>query len=112
MSVIKGGREAWTSYEVVERFPNATLVSANLHTGRTHQIRVHFQHLGFPLVGDEVYGKRQNVRLRELTNYMPPRQMLHARKLAFVHPGTNKPVKFEAPWPEDFANAVQVLRSR
>ena len=111
MAVIKGGREAWTSYETVERLSNATLVSANLHTGRTHQIRVHFQHLGFPLVGDPVYGKRQNVRLRELTNYAAPRQMLHARKLAFAHPRTSKPVKFEAPWPEDFAGAVKALRS-
>lgn len=110
MAVVKGGREAWTSYEVVERFAGATLVSANLHTGRTHQIRVHFQHLGFPLVGDDTYGKRHNVRLRELTNYIAPRQMLHARKLAFIHPCTAKEMKFEAPWPEDFAAAVKALR--
>ncbi len=112
MAVVKGGREAWTSYEVIERFRGATLVSATLHTGRTHQIRVHFQHLGFPLVGDNTYGKRHNVRLRELTNYTAPRQMLHARKLAFKHPRTGKPVKFEAPWPEDFAAAVKAFRGR
>ncbi len=112
MSVVKGGREAWTSFEVVERFPGATLVSANLHTGRTHQIRVHFQHLGFPLVGDDTYGKRHNARLRELTNYAAPRQMLHARKLAFTHPRSAKLVKFEAPWPADFATAVKALRQQ
>ena len=112
MAVVKGGREAWTSYEVTEALRSATLVAAQLHTGRTHQIRVHFQHLGFPLVGDETYGKRQNARLRELTNYAAPRQMLHARKLAFTHPRTNKVMEFEAPWPEDFSQAVKALRSR
>jgi 23S rRNA pseudouridine1911/1915/1917 synthase len=112
MAVVKTGREAWTSYEIAERFPGATLVSANLHTGRTHQIRVHFQHLGFPLVGDDTYGKRHNIRLRELTSYTAPRQMLHARKLAFTHPRTGKQVKFEAPWPEDFAAAVKMLREK
>jgi 23S rRNA pseudouridine1911/1915/1917 synthase len=111
MAVVKDGREAWTSYEVMERLHGATLVSANLHTGRTHQIRVHFQHLGFPLVGDDTYGKRHNARLRELANYAAPRQMLHARQLAFTHPRTGKQVKFEAPWPEDFAEAVKTLRS-
>ncbi|HEY0551763.1 MAG TPA: RluA family pseudouridine synthase [Verrucomicrobiae bacterium] len=112
MAVVKSGREAWTSYEVAERLRGATLVSANLHTGRTHQIRVHFQHLGFPLVGDDTYGKRHNVRLRELTDYSAPRQMLHARQLAFTHPRTGKQVKFEAPWPEDFVAAVEKLRAR
>ena len=62
MAVVKRGREAWTSYEVVERLRRATLVQVRLHTGRTHQIRVHFQHLGFPLVGDGTYGKKQNTR--------------------------------------------------
>jgi 23S rRNA pseudouridine1911/1915/1917 synthase len=111
MAARKGGREAWTSYELVERLRAATLVQAQLHTGRTHQIRVHFQYLGFPLVGDDTYGRRQNARLRELTNYTAPRQMLHARSLAFTHPRTGKTVKFEAPWPADFAAAVVALRS-
>ena len=57
------GRDAWTSYRVIERLKHATFVQATLHTGRTHQIRVHFQHIGFPLVGDETYGARQNQRL-------------------------------------------------
>lgn len=110
MAARQGGRTAWTSYEVVERLRAATLVQAQLHTGRTHQIRVHFQHLGFPLAGDDTYGKKQNARLRELTNYAPPRQMLHARTLAFKHPRTGKAVKFEARWPEDFATVVVALR--
>ena len=110
MAVVKGGREAWTSYEITEPLRSATLVAAQLHTGRTHQIRVHFQHLGFPLVGDDTYGKKQNVRLCDLTGYIAPRQMLHARDLAFTHPRTGKRVKFGAPWPEDFAVTVQSLR--
>jgi 23S rRNA pseudouridine1911/1915/1917 synthase len=111
MAVVKGGREARTSYEVIESLRGATLVAAQLHTGRTHQIRVHFQHLGFPLVGDDTYGKKQNAGLRELTGYVAPRQMLHARELAFTHPRTGKQVKFTAPRPEDFAVAVKALRT-
>src|SRR5262245_10565388 len=76
------GRAARTSYHVLERLRGATLVEAILHTGRTHQIRVHFQFLGFPLVGDLTYGNRQNQRLEELTNYDAPRQMLHAFRLS------------------------------
>src|SRR5215469_10745886 len=84
------GREARTTYHVLERLRGATLVEAILHTGRTHQIRVHFQFLGFPLVGDLTYGNRQNQRLEELTSYSAPRQMLHAFKLSFTHPRTGK----------------------
>ena len=103
MAVTYGrGREAWTSYRVVEHWPGITLVEARLHTGRTHQIRVHFQHLGFPLVGDTTYGKRPNQRLTELTGYTAPRQLLHAQKLIFTHPRTGAPIAVEAPWPPDF----------
>ena len=105
-----GGREARTSYEVLERLNSATLVAALLHTGRTHQIRVHFQHLGCPLVGDETYGNRQNQRLTELTRYTAPRQMLHAFNLSFIHPRTGRAVSFEAPRPEDFNDALFALR--
>jgi 23S rRNA pseudouridine1911/1915/1917 synthase len=112
MAVVERGRESHTSYEIVERLRGATLVRARLHTGRTHQIRVHFQHLGFPLVGDETYGRKQNARLSEQFGFEAPRQMLHARKLAFVHPRSSKQVTFEAPWPADFAHAVQQLRGK
>ncbi len=103
------GRAAHTSYRVLERLNSATLVEAQLHTGRTHQIRVHFQFLGHPLVGDEIYGARQNVRLKELTNYAAPRVMLHARELSFVHPRTEEEMTFEAPLPEDFREALRFL---
>jgi 23S rRNA pseudouridine1911/1915/1917 synthase len=105
------GRAARTSYHVLERLRSATLVEAILHTGRTHQIRVHFQFLGFPLVGDRTYGNRQNQRLEELTNYTAPRQMLHAFRLSFTHPRTGKRMSFEAPLPEDFRDALSALKS-
>jgi 23S rRNA pseudouridine1911/1915/1917 synthase len=107
----QAGREAWTAYKVIERLKGATLVETILHTGRTHQIRVHFQHLGYPIAGDETYGKRHNLRLKELTNYSAPRQLLHAYKLGFDHPRTQKKVRFQAPWPEDFQEAIRALRS-
>jgi 23S rRNA pseudouridine1911/1915/1917 synthase len=110
MAAVEGGREAWTSFEIVERFRGATLVRAHLHTGRTHQIRVHFQHLGHPLLGDDTYGKKHNARLRENTGYDAPRQLLHARTLAFAHPRTGERVTFEARWPEDFESALRRLR--
>jgi 23S rRNA pseudouridine1911/1915/1917 synthase len=104
------GREAWTSYRTVEPLHGATLVEATLRTGRTHQIRVHFQYLGYPLVGDATYGQRQNRRLAELTAYTAPRVMLHAYQLAFEHPCTGEPMDFEAPLPEDFRQAIAALR--
>lgn len=104
------GREAHTSYRVLERLEGATLVEARLHTGRTHQVRVHFKFLGHPLVGDETYGHRQNVRLQELTRYRAPRQMLHARQLGFIHPRTGRSLEFQAPLPEDFKDALLRLR--
>jgi 23S rRNA pseudouridine1911/1915/1917 synthase len=104
------GREARTSYKVLERLRATTFVEAGLHTGRTHQIRVHFQFLGFPLVGDLTYGQRQNRRLEELVGFAAPRVMLHAFRLAFIHPRTGKRVEFEAPLPEDFQGLLKALR--
>ena len=106
----RGGRDSWTSYVVRERLRGSTLVQATLHTGRTHQIRVHFQHLGFPLVGDDTYAKRQNARLAELTGFRAARQMLHARHLTFTHPRTERLHTFTAPCPEDFQRALETLR--
>ncbi|HEX3800872.1 MAG TPA: RluA family pseudouridine synthase [Verrucomicrobiae bacterium] len=105
------GREAWTSYRVLQRLHAATLMEALLHTGRTHQIRVHFQHLGFPVVGDDTYGARQNKRLMELTGYAAPRQLLHARKLTILHPRKKKKLTCEAPLPEDFKAALKALKA-
>jgi 23S rRNA pseudouridine1911/1915/1917 synthase len=88
MAVTEGtGREAWTSYRVLERWPEATWVEAELHTGRT----------------------RQNKRLANNTGYSAPRQMLHAWRLAFRHPRTGRQLKIEAPWPPDFEEATRRL---
>ncbi len=112
MAIVESGkgREARTSYRILERLRSATLVQVVLHTGRTHQIRVHFQHLGFPLAGDRVYGGKQNVRLKTQTNYTASRQMLHSYSLTFQHPRTGQTISCTAPWPEDFKNAVVSLR--
>jgi 23S rRNA pseudouridine1911/1915/1917 synthase len=104
------GRAAHTSWRVLERLKAATLVEAQIHTGRTHQIRVHFQFLGHPVVGDDTYGAKPNARLKELTNYAAPRVLLHAKELFFIHPRTQKPVQFTAPLPEDFQHALKLLR--
>ena len=67
------------------------------------------EHLGYPLVGDSIYGKKQNARFLELTGYQAPRHMLHAARLGFTHPKTGQFLVCEAPWPEDFATAVATL---
>jgi 23S rRNA pseudouridine1911/1915/1917 synthase len=104
------GRAAHTKWRALERLAGATLVEARIMTGRTHQIRVHFQFLGYPVVGDKTYGARQNKRLADETGYEAPRVMLHSRELAFIHPGTEKKMSFEAPLPEDFEEALERLR--
>jgi 23S rRNA pseudouridine1911/1915/1917 synthase len=104
------GRAAHTSWRVLEQLHHATLVEAQIHTGRTHQIRVHFQHLGHPVVGDDTYGAQKNKRLKELANYAAPRVLLHAKELSFIHPRTEKPLKFSAPLPDDFKQALKLLR--
>jgi 23S rRNA pseudouridine1911/1915/1917 synthase len=104
------GREARTSYRVLERLRGATLVEVMLHTGRTHQIRVHCQFIGFPLLGDMTYGQRQNRRFEELFGFSAPRVMLHAHHLAFIHPRTAQRSSFEAPLPPDFEDVLKALR--
>ncbi len=104
------GRAAHTSWRVLEKLHHAAHVEAEIHTGRTHQIRVHLLHLGHPLLGDETYGAKQNKKFAELTGYAAPRVLLHAHKLSFLHPRTEKLVKFEAPLPKDFKQALQALR--
>jgi 23S rRNA pseudouridine1911/1915/1917 synthase len=89
------GREAKTGYRVLAELPAGTLVECTLHTGRTHQIRVHLKHLGHPLLGDDVYGKRAGFS----------RQMLHAWRLGFTHPRTGERLSFESPIPSDFVEA-------
>lgn len=104
------GREAHTQWRVLEKLTGATFVEARIHTGRTHQIRVHFQFLGYPVAGDQTYGDRQNKRLVEATGYEAPRVMLHARTLSFTHPRNGKKMNFEAPLPEDFQDALKRLQ--
>lgn len=110
MAVTSGGRDAWTTFRVRERLRGATWVEALLHTGRTHQIRVHFQHLGHPIVGDATYGKRPNARLAEETGYHPLRQLLHAWQIVLKHPASGETMTFEAPLPSDFEDALGSLR--
>ena len=110
MAAGDAGSAAHTSWRVLEKLNHATLVEARIHTGRTHQIRVHFQHLGHPVAGDETYGAQKNRRLKELANYAAPRVLLHAKELAFIHPRTQKPLKFSAPLPDDFRQALKLLR--
>jgi len=111
MAVTDGsGRAAWTSYRVREFLHGSALIEATLHTGRTHQLRVHLKHIGCPIVGDITYGNRQNHRLRADTGTIAARQMLHACRLSFAHPRTGLPLRFEAPCPEDFLAVLGQLR--
>jgi 23S rRNA pseudouridine1911/1915/1917 synthase len=111
MAVVEDiGRDAHTTYRVVERLRGSTLAEVNIHTGRTHQVRVHFQFIGHPLVGDLVYGNRQNRQLEEFTHHTAPRQMLHAAQLAFTHPRSGKTLELRAPWPADFSDTIEALR--
>ncbi len=104
MAVRPDGRPAVTRYRVVEAFPDAALLEVRLVTGRTHQIRVHCAHIGHPVVGDPVYGRRRNPwGLR--------RQALHAYRLAFAHPRDGRALQFEVPLPEDLAAVLQALRA-
>jgi 23S rRNA pseudouridine1911/1915/1917 synthase len=112
MAVTDGsGRAAQTDYRVLERFNLATFVELTLHTGRTHQVRVHLKHLGHPLLGDLTYGNRQNQRLLDALGCVPSRQMLHAFRLAFEHPRTARRIVVEAPCPSDFMDTVAELRA-
>jgi 23S rRNA pseudouridine1911/1915/1917 synthase len=116
MAVRQGGRESVTHYRVIRRFRAHTHVRVQLETGRTHQIRVHLAHAGFPIVGDRVYGGRlafpkgAGDALREaLRNF--PRQALHAARLEFAHPVSGKAVSCVAPLPADIQELLRVLEA-
>ncbi len=105
MSVVKeGGRDAITDYEVLERFGKYTLVRCKLRTGRTHQIRVHMEYLGYPLVGDPKYSPMK-------TPFAIKGQALHSHTLEFTHPRTGERIKFEAPLPEDMHKIITRLHN-
>lgn len=103
----QGGRDAHTDWEVVERFGQiATLMRCTIHTGRTHQIRVHLKSLGHIVLGDEVYGWKPDPRLPR----QPERVMLHAEHLVFEHPISHKRIDLRAPLPKDMAAMLTQLR--
>ena len=97
---LRRGRAAKTEYRVVQSGGGVSLVECALHSGRTHQIRVHLRHLGHAIVGDALYGKKSGA----------PRQMLHAWKLGFIHPRTKEPMLFQAPLPADFQLMMKASR--
>ncbi len=98
----RNSKEARTHYYVKERFARHTFIECRLETGRTHQIRVHMSYLGYPLVGDPLYGTRKN-------NLDFPGQALHAYALGFIHPRTGEELYFEAPLPEHFQTVLKNL---
>jgi 23S rRNA pseudouridine1911/1915/1917 synthase len=111
------GREALTLWRVQERLTGATLLDVELKTGRTHQIRVHCQAMGFPIVGDSVYGWKGALRKIAAGNAGlqaafkdVKRQMLHAHQLSFSHPADGRALSFEAPIPSDMAELLEQLR--
>ncbi|HLT04382.1 MAG TPA: 23S rRNA pseudouridine(1911/1915/1917) synthase RluD [Pseudomonas sp.] len=115
MAVTQGGKPAVSHYRVLERFRSHTHVRVKLETGRTHQIRVHMSHVGYPLVGDPVYAGRFRIPpaasptlVESLKSF--PRQALHARFLELEHPTTGKRMKWESPLPEDFVWLLSLLR--
>jgi RluA family pseudouridine synthase len=97
----KHGKPSETRFRVIKWYPESALIEAQPMTGRTHQIRVHAYALGHPLVEDVLYGARDR--------YGFSRPMLHAQSLSFVHPATNERVKFSAPRPADFEEAIKIL---
>jgi len=103
MAVVRSGRQARTMYRAVEYFADHTLLEVRPYTGRTHQVRVHLAWLGYPLVGDVVYGRRRQRLLRG-------RHFLHAARLRFAHPTTGEEVEFKAPLPPELAAVLKQLR--
>lgn len=116
MSVTPGGKEAITHYQILERFKGLTLLQCQLETGRTHQIRVHMDHIRHPIVGDPLYGGRNRIPkgldsdIREFILAFP-RQALHAKILQFIHPDTQELVLFETDLPKDMLDLIAVLSS-
>jgi 23S rRNA pseudouridine1911/1915/1917 synthase len=114
------GKNAITNYRVVERFGYVTMVECKLETGRTHQIRAHFKHIGHPLFNDPEYGGDAILKGTTFTKYKQfiqncfkicPRQALHAKSLEFKHPTTDKLISFESDLPEDMALLVEKWRN-
>lgn len=114
------GKEARTRYRVLERLTYVTLVECKLETGRTHQIRAHFQHIKHPLFNDPEYGGNKILKGTQFSKYKQfvlnnfeilPRQALHAGKLEITHPHTGERMKFESGLPEDFSTVLDRWRN-
>ena len=103
MAVVAGGKHAVTHIEVLKRFKNATLIECVLETGRTHQIRVHLNYIGHPIVNDPVYGRRKLID--------ESGQCLHAKYLGFTHPTTSKFMEFDSNLPDCFTNILNIFES-
>jgi len=115
MAVVKSGRPSVTRYRIIQTYPGVSHLEVSLETGRTHQIRVHLSHLGFPIVGDTVYGRRpKSVKGldKQLVEAMRvfPRQALHARTLKLIHPGNEEPMAFTAPLPRDMQILLETFQ--
>ena len=106
MAVVEKGKDARTHFKVLRHFAGCTLLECMLESGRTHQIRVHMQHIGHPLVGDPVYGRKPlpSANASRLAQF--ERQALHARRLSFVHPESGELLEFESALPEDLENLL------
>lgn len=113
------GKPAVTHYKVLERFGYVTLISCQLETGRTHQIRAHLKHIGHPLFNDERYGGHLILKGTTFTKYKQfidncfkalPRQALHAKTLGFVHPTTGEMMRFDTELPQDFQDCIEKWR--
>lgn len=114
MGVVATGRRAITDYAVTERLRHASVLRCTLHTGRTHQIRLHLKHLGHPIVGDPVYSGPQwrgipDKRLQKAISTFP-RQALHAERITFVHPRSGETIRVESPLPDDMRGLIDALR--
>ncbi|GGR36393.1 RluA family pseudouridine synthase [Agromyces mediolanus] len=106
-AVVADGKHAVTHYETLEAFPSASLLEVHLETGRTHQIRVHMAAQRHPCVGDAMYGADPTISARLGIE----RQWLHAKQLAFTHPGTGEWTTYESEYPADLARALEILRA-
>ncbi|MBX2926854.1 MAG: RluA family pseudouridine synthase [Saprospiraceae bacterium] len=122
MTILRKGKSALTEYKVQEAFRGYSLVEANIHTGRTHQVRVHLASIGHPLVADPLYGRSEALFLSQIKSRgfkagklheeqpLLHRTALHAWRVAFDHPHTGERVTVEAPLPKDLRAAVNQLR--
>ena len=106
MAIVAGGKEAVTHWTVKMQFREYSFLSLQLQTGRTHQIRVHMQHIQHPIIGDPVYGSRKKFPVNL------SRQMLHAYRIGFIHPVSDEEMGFEIALPEDFQKALDFLESK